>query len=187
MNLNQLKMLTGLAGAGLMVVGLAAASAPALALTAKECSEKYNAAKASGTLAGKSWNAFRKSECAAGAAPAAVAPATPAPSTTAPAADATAKSAPKVTVPSAAPAKPAPAAKQADAPKATAPAAATGGPSFPTAISAAFAKEKPHKARMHTCLEQYKANKAAGTLGGLKWIQKGGGYYSQCNKRLKGQ
>jgi hypothetical protein len=22
--------------------------------------------------------------------------------------------------------------------------------------------------------------------GGLKWIQKGGGYYSECNKRLKG-
>ena len=22
--------------------------------------------------------------------------------------------------------------------------------------------------------------------GGLKWIQKGGGYYSECNKQLKG-
>jgi hypothetical protein len=23
--------------------------------------------------------------------------------------------------------------------------------------------------------------------GGLKWIQRGGGYYSECSKRLKGQ
>jgi hypothetical protein len=23
-------------------------------------------------------------------------------------------------------------------------------------------------------------------FGGLKWTQKGGGYYSECNKRLKG-
>jgi hypothetical protein len=30
------------------------------------------------------------------------------------------------------------------------------------------------------------ANKAANANGGLKWIQKGGGYYSECNKQLKG-
>ena len=28
-------------------------------------------------------------------------------------------------------------------------------------------------------------NKASNGNGGLKWIQKGGGYYSECNKRLK--
>jgi len=28
---------------------------------------------------------------------------------------------------------------------------------------------------------------ANGGNGGPKWIEKGGGYYSQCNKRLKGQ
>jgi hypothetical protein len=39
---------------------------------------------------------------------------------------------------------------------------------------------------MHTCLDQYRANKANNGNGGLKWIQKGGGYYSQCNKALKG-
>ncbi len=39
---------------------------------------------------------------------------------------------------------------------------------------------------MLTCLDQYKANKASNGNGGLKWIQKGGGYYSECNKRLKG-
>jgi hypothetical protein len=39
---------------------------------------------------------------------------------------------------------------------------------------------------MLTCLDQYHANKAGTGNGGLKWIQKGGGYYSECNKRLKG-
>jgi hypothetical protein len=38
---------------------------------------------------------------------------------------------------------------------------------------------------MHTCVDQYKANKETNANGGLKWIQKGGGYYSECNKRLK--
>ena len=57
---------------------------------------------------------------------------------------------------------------------------------FPTAVSPTYAKESAGKARMHTCLDQYKANKATGGNGGLVWIQKGGGYYSECNKRLKG-
>jgi hypothetical protein len=39
---------------------------------------------------------------------------------------------------------------------------------------------------MHTCLDQYNANKASNASRELKWIQKGGGYYSECNKRLKG-
>ena len=39
---------------------------------------------------------------------------------------------------------------------------------------------------MHTCLAQYKTNKAANANGRLQWIQKGGGYYSECNKKLKG-
>jgi hypothetical protein len=42
------------------------------------------------------------------------------------------------------------------------------------------------KGRMHTCVDQYNANKTANANGGLKWIQKGGGYYSECNKKLKG-
>jgi hypothetical protein len=37
---------------------------------------------------------------------------------------------------------------------------------------------------MQTCLDQYRADKASGGNGGLKWIEKGGGYYSECNKRL---
>jgi hypothetical protein len=67
--------------------------------------------------------------------------------------------------------------------------AATPAPSnavFPTAVAPKYAAESAGKGRMHTCLDQYNANKASNSNGGLKWIQKGGGYYSQCNKRLKG-
>jgi hypothetical protein len=62
--------------------------------------------------------------------------------------------------------------------------ARAGDAAFPTAISPKYAKESAGKARMHTCLDQYNANKASNGNGGLKWIQKGGGYYSECNRRL---
>ncbi|MDX3809574.1 MAG: hypothetical protein QHC89_24715, partial [Bosea sp. (in: a-proteobacteria)] len=56
------------------------ASTPALALTMKECSTKYQAAKTGNTLNGQSWNDFRKTQCADGAAAApAAAPAATAP------------------------------------------------------------------------------------------------------------
>jgi len=58
---------------------------------------------------------------------------------------------------------------------------------FPSAISSRYASKSAGKARMLTCLEQYRVNKTNGGNGGLKWIQKGGGYYSECNRRLKGQ
>jgi hypothetical protein len=57
---------------------------------------------------------------------------------------------------------------------------------FPNAVSSKYANESAGKARMHTCLDQYRANKANNGNGGLKWIQRGGGYYSECNKHLKG-
>ena len=57
---------------------------------------------------------------------------------------------------------------------------------FPNAVSSKHANESAGKARMHTCLDQYRANKASNGNGGLKWIQRGGGYYSECNKHLKG-
>jgi hypothetical protein len=38
---------------------------------------------------------------------------------------------------------------------------------------------------MLTCLDQYRLNKAGNANGGLKWVQKGGGYYSECSRRLK--
>jgi hypothetical protein len=58
---------------------------------------------------------------------------------------------------------------------------------FPSAIDPRYSTKSPGKARMETCLEQYRANKANNGNGGLRWIQRGGGYYSECNRRLKGQ
>ena len=149
------------------VTGLAAfaATAPASALTTQECSAKYQAAKKDGTLGGMKWNDFRKAQCGADAAPAtpAAAPAAPPP----PPATTTAK-------------KEAPAAAPAPAPL------PTGNAVFPNAVDPKYAKESAGKGRMHTCVDQYNANKASNGNGGLKWIQKGGGYYSECNKHLKG-
>ena len=144
------------------VSGFAAfvATAPAQALTTQECSAKYQQAKKDGTLGSQKWNDFRKAQCGADATPAAAAPA-------APAAPAEPKQAKKEAAPAAAP-------------------AAAGNATFPNAVDPKYAKETAGKARLHTCVDQYNANKAANANGGLKWIEKGGGYYSECNKRLKG-
>lgn len=133
-----------------------AATAPAQALTTQECSAKYQAAKAAGTLNGQKWNDFRKAQCGADAAAA----------------------------PAAAPAAP----KEAEAkPKKPEAAPMPSGPAiFPMAVDPKYSKETAGKARMHTCVDQYNANKATNANGGLKWIEKGGGYYSECNKKLKG-
>ncbi|MGB6936466.1 MAG: hypothetical protein WBE14_07160 [Xanthobacteraceae bacterium] len=56
---------------------------------------------------------------------------------------------------------------------------------FPSAVSSKYSSDSAGKARMLTCLDQYHTNKANNGNGGLRWIQKGGGYYSECNKRLK--
>jgi len=85
--------------------------------------------------------------------------------------------------PAAAPAPAAP--KAAEAKPAPAP-APMGNAVFPSAVDPKYAKESAGKGRMHTCVDQYNANKATNANGGLKWIQKGGGYYSECNKKLKG-
>ncbi|WP_407187081.1 hypothetical protein [Bradyrhizobium centrosematis] len=138
-----------------------AVSAPAQALTTQECSAKYQAAKKDGSLGTMKWNDFRKAQCGADAAPAA------APTAAAPAAPAEPKQA-KTEAPAAAPALPA-------------------GPAiYPNAVDPKYAKETPGKARLHTCVDQYNANKTTNGNGGLKWIQKGGGYYSECTKKLKG-
>ena len=143
------------------------AAGPASALTLQECSAKYKAAHAAGTAKSIKWNDFRKAECGpdATAAPAAAVKSetksepAPAPST-----KAATKSAP------------------APAPAPTTAANAV----FPNAVAPKYSNESAGKARMHTCLDQYNANKANNGNGGLNWIQKGGGYYSECNKRLKG-
>jgi hypothetical protein len=57
---------------------------------------------------------------------------------------------------------------------------------FPSAIAPKYSKETPDKARTLTCADQFTANKAINANDGLKWIEKGGGYYSECVSRLKG-
>ena len=145
----------------LVTISIPAWTAAAHALSMQECSAKYKAAQAAGTLKGMKWNDFRKAECSDAAA-------TPASRTTA--------VPPKADKKEAAPAAPA-----------SAPAAATAGKAtFPSAIAPKYSKESEGKARMLTCLDQYNANKTSNGNGGMKWIAKGGGYYSECNKRLKG-
>lgn len=56
---------------------------------------------------------------------------------------------------------------------------------FPATLSGEFSGQTPSQQRMRTCLKSYHANKDAGTLSGLRWVQKGGGYYSLCSARLK--
>src|ERR1700676_5485764 len=75
----QARLLCAIAVSGFAAL---AATSPAQALTAQECSAKYQAAKTAGTLNGQKWNDFRKAEC--GAAAAATPAATPAAAPAAP-------------------------------------------------------------------------------------------------------
>ena len=155
----QSRLLCAMAASGFAAL---VATAPAQALTSQECSAKYQAAKKDGSLGTMKWNDFRKAQCGADATPAA------APAAAAPAAPAEPKQAKKEAAPAAAPALPA-------------------GPAiYPNAVDPKYAKETAGKARLHTCVDQYNANKATNGNGGMKWIEKGGGYYSECNKKLKG-
>jgi hypothetical protein len=154
------KILGAIAMSGLAALAM---TSQANALTAQECSAKYKAAKAAGTLGDQKWNDFRKAQCGADAAPAAAPGAAPA-------------------------AEPKEAKKESkkEAKEAAAPAAPSGPAVYPNAVDSKYSKETAGKARMHTCLDQYNANKASNGNGGMKWIQKGGGYYSECSKKLKG-
>src|SRR3954447_21827668 len=137
------------------------AAMPAQALTMQECSAKYKTAQTAGTLNGQKWNDFRKEQCGSDAA------ATPAATTTA--------AAPKAAE-----------AKSSSTPKSDAAAAPASPAVYPGAVDSKYSKEPAHRGRMHTCADQWKANKASNATGGLRWIQKGGGYWSECNKKLKG-
>lgn len=158
----QARILGAIAVSGLAALAM---TSRASALTAQECSAKYQAAKAAGTLGDQKWNDFRKAQCGADAA-----------------------AAPAATPAAAAAAEPKEAAKKPSNKEAkeAAPAAPSGPAVYPNAVDSKYSKENAGKARMHTCLDQYKANKATNGNGGMKWIQKGGGYYSECSKKLKG-
>jgi len=133
---------------------------PAHALSMHECSVKYRAAQTAKTLNGMTWKDFRKAKCGPGAAAAPTSTSTKA-ADTAPAAGPTLTTRIYNTAPA-------------------------GNAVLPAAVSPKYAGKSTGKARMLTCLDQYEANKAGNMNGGLKWIQRGGGYYSMCNKHLKG-
>ncbi len=211
-----IRSITAITGTAIIMSAAALAfSSPASALTMKECSAKYQSAKDAGTLGNIKWNDFRKAQCGddadAAAAPAPAAPAKKeAKSAAAPAADESAKgltmkqcSAKYQAAKDAGTdngakwndfrkaecgpgADPVALSTDGNSEPAAPTVAAPKGVKFPTAISAKYSNESAGKARMHTCLEQYHALKDANALGGLKWVQKGGGYYSLCNARLKG-
>jgi hypothetical protein len=167
----QVKILGAIAMSGLAALAMIS---QANALTAQECSAKYQAAKTAGTLGGQKWNDFRKAQCGADAT---AAPTAAAPAAAAPAAAAEPKEAAK---------KPSRKEAKEAAKEAAAPAAPSGPAVYPSAVDPKYSKETAGKARMHTCVDQYNANKVSNANGGLKWIQKGGGYYSECSKKLKG-
>jgi hypothetical protein len=156
----QAKILGAIAMSGLAALAM---TSQANALTAQECSAKYQAAKTAGTLGGQKWNDFRKAQCGADAA-----------------------AAPAAAAPAAEPKEAAKKESRKEAKEAAAPAAPSGPAVYPSAVDPKYSKETAGKARMHTCVDQYNANKATNGNGGLKWIQKGGGYYSECSKKLKG-
>lgn len=145
-----------LAGAALAAL-TALPITPAAALTMKECSAKYQEAKKANTLKGQKWNDFRKAQCADDDADE----------------NEAAAAVSEPAAPAATPAKPASTAKAKPA-------------VFPKAVATKYNDLTAGKARLKTCADQYNANKATNANGELKWIAKGGGYWSQCNAKLKG-
>ncbi|WP_072395436.1 hypothetical protein [Hyphomicrobium sp. CS1GBMeth3] len=165
----------------------------------EECSVRYKAAKAGDTLGGQSWNDFRKGGCVAQAAP-------PQAKTLAHEAKTVTHGA--ATKPGASDTETVSqrecSARYQDAKTtgqlggmtwnefrhAGCPQAVTGTHAallsnavFPSGVSKKYAGEAAGRARLLTCRDQYEANKAAGRAE-LKWSEEGGGYYSECNKRL---
>lgn len=181
-------MLTRIAILAGIVFATALGVSPALALSSHDCSVKYKAAQDANTLNGMKYADFRKANCGADATAepaAATTPAATTPAATTPAKPASSKATPAATTAATDESEPTitntehtaePAAPSTVAPK---------GVPFPKAVDAKYASESAGKARMHTCLDQYHTNKTNNALGGLKWIQKGGGYYSICNAKLK--
>jgi hypothetical protein len=179
-------MLFRIAAVATIAIGAALAVSPAMALSSHDCSVKFKAAQDAGTLNGMKYADFRKANCGADATMDSTATTSTTTTTgTKPASTKATSTASTSTDESTDPGEPnitntehtaEPAAPTTVAPK---------GVVFPKAVDSKYASETPGKQRMHTCLDQYHTNKANNALGGLKWIQKGGGYYSLCNAKLK--
>ncbi|KQV42064.1 hypothetical protein ASE23_04915 [Rhizobium sp. Root73] len=147
-------------------------SSAANAMSMTDCSAKYKTAQSAGTLNGMKWNDFRKAQCGTDAAATSMTPASTKTAAKKPAAMSTDQEPTMANTEN----MPEPAKTTAKAPK---------GVVFPTKVDSKYSTETAGKARMHTCLDQYKADKADNSLNGLAWIQKGGGFYSICNSKLK--
>jgi hypothetical protein len=148
-----------LASASLLALAMLPVT-PAAALTMKECSVKYQDAKKANTLKGQKWNDFRKAQCGDDDAD------------DNEAAAAVTEPATPAATPASTQAKPAAAGRAKAA-------------VFPRTVSQKYSDQSAGKARLKTCADQYNANKTANANGTLKWIEKGGGYWSQCNAKLK--
>ena len=174
----------------------AAQTAPAAGakVSERECSARYRSAKEAGTLGGMKWKEFRKAGCPAQAAAAEAVFPKEAAVQTAPVAGA--KVSERECSARYRAAKDAGILgeltwnqfRKGGCPTTTANAAGsmmtTMGSIFPIGIAPKYAAMHAGKARRRTCLDQYRANKAAG-ITQARWTEKGGGYYSECNKRLK--
>ena len=185
--------------AGMAALAAFAVAQPANALTMKQCSEKYKTANEAGSVGTMNWNDFRKAECGEGA-------------TMALKKIKAEQSKPENSAPATAAAGPTmeqcstryQAAKAAgtlgaltwnEFRSAGCPATVakrsgsmlpTMGSLFPSGVAKKYAREPAGKARMLTCRDQYRANKEAG-ITEPRWTEEGGGYYSECNKRLSQQ
>lgn len=194
--------------AALAALSAFALAQPAAALSMKECSEKYKATESAGTM---SWNDFRKAECGpdatmqmAPAKPDKTAKSEKAKATERKAATAEAEPTNEAGISSKECSERYQAAKSAgtlgglswnefrnagcpmSVAKTTGAMVPTAATVFPAEIAKKYARQSAGKARRMTCLDQYRANKAAG-VPQPKWTQTGGGYYSECNRRLTQQ
>lgn len=144
-----------------MAGGSALAASPAQSdgsgMSGRDCRKAFFAAKKDGTLNGMDYKAYKAEKCA-------MSGTAKTEETKAPGSEDTAKSS---KAPAVAP-------------------VTSGNVVFPAKVDPQYASLTPGKARMKTCVAQYNANKENGGNGALKWIQKGGGYWPQCNEHLKG-
>lgn len=192
-------------GATMAVKNAKAPSSAATGPSLEECSVRYRAAKDAGTLGGMTWNEFRSAGCVAKTA---AAPTPPAKQETARMPAPGEKTAEKAAAPKEKmkvsekecstryqAAKTAGTLagmtwnefRSAGCPESVAQRGGsmtpTAGSVFPNSISRKYAGDHAGRARLLTCRDQYRANKAAG-ISQPRWTEEGGGYYSECNKRL---
>ena len=148
-------------GVGAVIAAAALATQPLAALSLRACGAAYKDAGRTGTLAGMSWREFRKAKCGATG-------------STGTGAGAKAKAGARTESPPAA-----------DPPSVGSGYLPSGRMVLPSAVPPKYKGKMPAKARRQTCLDQYRLNRASDANGGLKWVEKGGGYFSACDQRLK--